>query len=287
MKRLALLFVFVLLIVIAVSCNTQEPENDLSEQIGKDLDKALETIKDLNENMDKDKGIIKELQEDTDKLIEDVKEKELIINENGITIQELEDNKMVLEEKVSELEEAMEEAESGEMMLAGPTPGASLLMEASNVVYLMSINDYANLSLYVDPTDGVRVSPYQFVDTVNDIVLTVADMAGIATYPMTNWGTYDGSGDPINLTGIDYYNQFIYNADFNTAPYIGQNVVITSGNMINNITTVYPGASFVEFHFDGFNPLYEGLDWTSLTVVMKNVGGQWYLIGLVHGQWTI
>lgn len=256
MKRLTLITVFVLLIVFTVSCNTKEQE-DFSKQI----------------------------------------EKDLVVIENEITIQELEDEKMDLEKKVSELEESMEESmeeameepmeESEELMLSGPTLGASLMVEASNIIYLMSINDYANLSLYVDPFDGVRVSPYQYVDAGSDIVLTAADVASIATYPMTNWGVYDGSGEPINLTGIDYYNQFIYNADFNTAPYIGQNIILTFGNMINNITTVYPGASYVEFYFDGFNPTYEGMDWTSLTVVMKNVGGQWYLVGLVHGQWTI
>ncbi len=139
----------------------------------------------------------------------------------------------------------------------------------------------------MDPTDGLRLTPYQYVDLSNDIVLTQSQVSDWTTVPLMTWGSYDGTGDPINLNGMDYYNSFVYDEDYLNAPYIGQNTVLSSGNMINNITTVYPGASYVEFYFDSFNPAYSGMDWSSLTLVMKNVGGQWYLIGLVNGQWTI
>lgn len=272
MKKMSLILVFMMVILVFTSCNTEDPE----------LDQANETIKELKETIESDKDVIEDLNKESELLLEEIKDKELIIKENSIQLEEFESNNIILEEKLTDLEEA-----NDELMLTGPTSGASLLTEAVNVIHLMSINDYANLSLYVDPSDGLRLSPYQYVDVGTDIVLTTADVAAIASYPMTNWGTFDGTGDPIDLTGIDYYNQFIYSNDFVNAPFIGQNMVLSSGNMINNIATVYPGASFVEFYYDGFDPIYDGLDWRSLTVVMKNVGGQWYLIGLVHGQWTI
>ncbi len=167
------------------------------------------------------------------------------------------------------------------------TIGATLMAEAANIIHLINIEDFSGLSGYINSSIGLRVSPYQYVDTTSDILLSDTDVANLPSYPLTIWGNYDGSGEPINLTGLDYYSKFIYDADFENAPYIGQNTVLSSGNMINNIQTVYPGDSFVEFYYDGFDQTYDGLDWKSITLVMRNISNQWYLVALVHGQWTI
>jgi len=53
------------------------------------------------------------------------------------------------------------------------------------------------------------------------------------------------------------------------------------------LAIAYPTASFVEFHFTGFDPQYGGIDWSSLRLVFENVGGNWLLIGIVHDGWTI
>jgi len=57
-------------------------------------------------------------------------------------------------------------------------------------------------------------------------------------------------------------------------------------SMINNIAEFYPGSSFVEYHFSGFEEKYEGMDWVSLRLVFLQEGGRWYLVGLVNDQWT-
>lgn len=57
--------------------------------------------------------------------------------------------------------------------------------------------------------------------------------------------------------------------------------------MIDNMSTAYPNGSFVEYHFTGFDSQYAGIDWASLTLVFEENGGDWYLVGIVHGQWTI
>lgn len=190
-----------------------------------------------------------------------------------------------LEAVTAELASVKEQLDA--LSAIGPTSGATLMMEAANIIHLMSIQDFTGLSPYVNSSIGLRVSPYQYVDTASDILLSDADVANLGSYPLTTWGNYDGSGEPIDLTGINYYNTFIYNADFENAPYIGQNTVLSSGNTINNIQTAYPGDSYVEFYYDGFDPTYSGLDWTSITLVMRNISSQWYLVALVHGQWTI
>jgi len=43
----------------------------------------------------------------------------------------------------------------------------------------------------------------------------------------------------------------------------------------------------VEYHFPGIDPQYGGLDWRSLRLVFQQSGGEWYLVGIIHDQWTI
>jgi len=284
MKKL-LSIMLIIVLVFAVSCSSTVDEDLKSE-----LEAANKKIENLQDMADQVTGL------EDDKLALKVKLTDLeeMAAKDQVDIEELRaSNERLMEEltqaesKADDLALQVSELDSQELTLNGPVVGASLLSEASQIVYLMSLNNFTDLSAYVDPVDGLRLSPYQYVNTASDLVLTAGDIATFASYPMANWGVFDGSGDPINLNGLDYYNQFVYNADFNLAPYVGQNTVLSSGNMINNINSVYPGASFVEFYYDGFDPNFEGMDWTSLTLVMKNTGGQWYLIGVIHGQWTI
>jgi hypothetical protein len=101
------------------------------------------------------------------------------------------------------------------------------------------------------------------------------------------WGIYDGSGEPIELTVAEYFDKFVYNADYLNAPQVGINSILYSGNSLENVTEAFPEASFVEYHFKGFDPQYEGLDWCSLKVVAEKLNGEWKLIALIHSQWTI
>jgi hypothetical protein len=37
----------------------------------------------------------------------------------------------------------------------------------------------------------------------------------------------------------------------------------------------------------GFDPEYEGMDWRSLRLVFEKKNDIWYLVGIIHDQWTI
>lgn len=102
-----------------------------------------------------------------------------------------------------------------------------------------------------------------------------------------NWGVYDGSGESIDLPFSEYYNKFIYDVDFADADIIGNNTVAKVGNTVNNISQAYPNGSFVEFHFSGFDAKYAGLDWRSIRLVFEKVNENWYLVGIIHDQWTV
>ncbi len=134
---------------------------------------------------------------------------------------------------------------------------------------------------------GVRFSPYSFVKST-DRVYTPAQLTNaMSDTTKYQWGAYDGSGKPINLTFSEYFTKFVYSREFNAAPVVTFNQEVGKGNMLNNAFVFYSGAIIVEYHYPGFDPQYGGLDWESLRLVFEYLGGKWYLIGIIHASWTI
>jgi hypothetical protein len=86
---------------------------------------------------------------------------------------------------------------------------------------------------------------------------------------------------------MEYFDEFIYDQDFLAAEEVKANEVIGTGNTINNIAEVYPSAQFVEYHFPGFDPEMAGMDWVSLRLVFEWKDEQWWLVGIIHDEWTI
>lgn len=166
----------------------------------------------------------------------------------------------------------------------------AVLDRAKTVIQALKTQDTKSLADVVHPDFGLRFSPYGNIRTGKDgdLVFTASEIGGLfADKTVRTWGAYDGSGNPIDLTFAGYYQKFVYDVDFATAPNIGYNEVLGQGNTLVNTTEVYPDAAFVEFHFDGFDPKYGGADWRSLRLVFENKDGVWYLVGIVHDQWTI
>lgn len=172
-----------------------------------------------------------------------------------------------------------------------PSPAASseeiIATRADGVIQSLRNKDVEALSTFVHPTRGVRFSPYAFVQE-SDRVFSPDQINGLLTGPTPYvWGAYDGSGLPIELTFAEYYDQFVYDRDFAHAEQVGYNQIIGMGNAINNCFEFYPGSIVVEYHFSGFDPSYEGMDWESLRLVFQEEGGVWYLVGVIHDEWTI
>lgn len=198
------------------------------------------------------------------------------VKEKDEQISKLQEEKEKLEERIKELE--------GE----SSTKDSSLLSRTINVVDILKEKDMEALSNYIHPTKGVRFSPYANVDVEKDQIFTREEVAKLGEdTEVYTWGYYDGSGEPINLNFNDYYNRFVYDKDFANPHIIGNNTIIGESNTINNIHEVYPDGHFIEFHFTGFEEEFEGLDWKSLRLVFEQYEGQWYLVGIVHSEWTI
>lgn len=184
-----------------------------------------------------------------------------------------------LQEEKEQLEKKVEELNKND---------SNLLSRTIDVIGLIKEKDMEGLSEYVHPTKGLRFSPYAYVEVKSDQVFTKEDVAKLGeNTEVYTWGNFDGSGEPINMNFNDYYNRFVYDKDFANPHIIGNNTVVGKGNTVNNISEVYNEGHFIEFHFTGFEEQYEGIDWKSLILVFEQYEVQWYLVGIVHNEWTI
>lgn len=197
------------------------------------------------------------------------------------------------DKQIKELENKVLELETEITSLKNQIPdkannNTNLLFQVINVIEIIKDKDMEELASYVHPTKGVRFTAYDYIDTEWDQIFLPEDLPALeADNQEYRWGYYDGIGDPIDLTFNEYYDEFIYDEDFANPEIIGNNISIGRGNTINNIEEVYPDAHFIEFHFSGFDPEFAGIDWKSLKLVFEEENGTWYLVGVVHGQWTI
>jgi hypothetical protein len=163
----------------------------------------------------------------------------------------------------------------------------AVAVRAGQMMWALKQKDMETLSRLVHPDKGVRFSPYAFVR--GEDIVAHADQVPELMRDKTvrHWGEFDGTGDPISLTFGGYFQRFIYDLDFVRPHQIGFNTVVGRGNTINNITEFYPDAIFIEYHFEVVDPKFDGLDWRSLRLVLEKYKGEWYLVGIVHDEWTI
>lgn len=162
-----------------------------------------------------------------------------------------------------------------------------LLERAGQVLEALKQEDYSALSLLVHPQYGVTLTPYSTVDRSRDNVLSQEQTAKLAGDDrLYTWGLSVGSGEPIRCTAEDYFARYVFNADYTEAPQVGIDTVLISGNALENTADAYPQGRFVEYHFPSIDPALEGFDWCSLKLVFEPWDNNWYLVGMVHGEWT-
>jgi hypothetical protein len=163
---------------------------------------------------------------------------------------------------------------------------AVLKEAASSIIELLRDRDIGSLSDWIDPAQGLRFSPYSYIDMKDSQVFQANQLPDFKDKTKLSWGTSDGSGEPISLSFHDYYEKFVYNQDFADAPNVSVNSTMGKGTVDFNGKDAYPGASYVEFYFPGFDKQLGGMDWQSLVLVFVPAGEEWKLVSIVHGQWT-
>jgi hypothetical protein len=166
-----------------------------------------------------------------------------------------------------------------------------LRARANEVLVALKAKDTAALAELSDPVRGVRFSPYSNVSAQSDVTLSRDEIRNaMSSSRVRNWGSHDGSGDPISVMFRGYYKQFVWSVDFTKAPKVGVDRSEGTGNELDNISEAYPHAHFVELYFPA-DEKSGGMNWTSLRLVFeegKTDGGTTlWLVGIIHGEWTI
>ena len=164
---------------------------------------------------------------------------------------------------------------------------SNLTLLSKEVLLVLKNKDYTAFAKYIHPEDGCLFSPYGYIDTVAARVISQANFVNLLNDgKKLNWGNYDGSGDAIELSLKQYFEKFVYNADFLYPEKFAINKMLGSGNSLNNLTKIFPNLNFTESYFPGFKKEYSGMDWTTLRLVFKKLGDKFYLRAVVHDQWT-
>ena len=165
-----------------------------------------------------------------------------------------------------------------------------LLKLTQNILTNLKNKNYSAFANHIHPVEGLRFSPYGHIDTVRHIKFSRASFvsqSNKAEQDMIVWGEFDGTGDPIRMTLNNYLKRFVYDVDFVKPEKLEVNEFIGSGNSLNNLLSVYKNSDFTESHFSGFDAKYNGMDWKSLRLVFKERNRRFFLVAIVHDEWTI
>lgn len=165
---------------------------------------------------------------------------------------------------------------------------AELTEFAFDILGYIKAGDYDALSQVVHPEYGVVFSPYATINLASNKRFT-ASQVGFFLEDKNKyvWGKYDGNGEPIELTPLEYFDAFVFDKDYTLASEIGVNKVIRSGNSLENIKEVFPNVRFVDFHLAGTDQESGGLDWGSLRLGFEEFKGELRLTVILHSEWTV
>ena len=156
---------------------------------------------------------------------------------------------------------------------------------AKEVTLAISNLNMDKLASFIHPEKGIRFSQYGIVDKDCDLVFNALQVKSFLKDDKTyTWGVYDGSGEPIELTPEKYFYKFVHVPDFSKAEKVGYNEIITESGYTENQFLVYPDSIIVEYYFTGIEYPQE---WESVRIVFEEYQGNWYIVGIIHNQWTI
>ena len=154
------------------------------------------------------------------------------------------------------------------------------------VIKLIKKRDISALSKYAHPKKGIMFSPYSDLKNNDNQIIEKKELVKI--YEKNEelvWGEYDGTGARILLTFDNYFDRFIYDEDFiEYEP--NYDSIMGTGNSIENMNSVFPYARSVEYYTPGTEE-YAYMDWKSLRLLYEIYRGKYYLVAVVHNEWTI
>ncbi len=161
-----------------------------------------------------------------------------------------------------------------------------LLGYTKEILTVIKSKDYDAFSAFIHPQDGIRFSPYAYISKENLEFNRSKFLFSLKEQRPMLWGEFDGSGDSIYLTIKNYFKRFVYDVDFLNAEKITVDSSNAKGSSINNQESFYKGLNYTESYFSGFDKKYAGMDWRALRLIFKEYNGKYFLVGIVHDEWT-
>lgn len=162
----------------------------------------------------------------------------------------------------------------------------SLEKHAAKVMNLLVHKDFAALAEQIEEGQDLLFSPYGYIDTATAIKFSREKLKQAAAQQQKiNWGEYDGTGEPIELTLSEYFDKFVTDKEYLKCGANPLNETTTVGNTVNNLKEVFPDYDFIEYYCKGSDK-YSFMDWGALRLVYKVSGDKMYLVAIVHDQWT-
>lgn len=155
------------------------------------------------------------------------------------------------------------------------------------VINALKNRDMNELASFVHPEKGVRFSPFAYVETGSDRVVSQEKIKSFLRDPQKyTWGHSDNDGLPIQMSSKEYFDKYVFDSDYGNPDEVNYNATIGRSLTVSNVFEVYPRAIIVEFGKDHSGPTAKGEDWRSIKLVFeKNGDGKWYLVGIIHDQW--
>ena len=192
-----------------------------------------------------------------------------------------EDESDQVKEEITEKEDVVEEN------LTEEETEELILEKSKEVLKLLENRNEEELATYVHDQKGVVFSPHVYIE--EDAI--TFDKDKIKTFSKETktytWGHQDGSGEPIELTPSNYYQEYIFDGNYLKADEVNYDPNEPRGNTKRNISELFPNSHTVEYYIKGTEE-NSNMDWKALNLVFeKNAEGEWKLIAIVHDQWTI
>ena len=157
----------------------------------------------------------------------------------------------------------------------------------SQILPILMRKDYGALIPYVHPKMGLRFSPYGYINVDSDLVFWRDQIANFgADQSIYTWGSYAGSGQEIMLTIEEYWNEFVTPRNPAQDLEVLTDPTQKASNSIDNFYEIYPEGAFTELIQVG-TETYGFMDWNSLRFgYLQDDNGAWYLVALIHDEWT-
>jgi hypothetical protein len=156
------------------------------------------------------------------------------------------------------------------------------------VIMALKQRDMNTLAAYVHPEKGVRFSPYLYINSDSDLVFSASQIRSFFDNQSPRvWGYYEDIATPIKLTNEAYFKMFVYDQNYAFADKMNYNREIKGSLTAGNVFEVYPKSIVVEYLCSKNGNPEEDSAWNDLKLVFAQEGKSWYLVGIIHDQWTI